>query len=61
MDLNNLYGAPAEPAATPEEQAKSDTAPQVAGTNAATIVKALAGLMLAYYLLHVAERWAKKL
>ena len=44
-----------------EAQAKHAAVPQAgAGQDAKTIVLALVGFMILFYLLHLAERWANK-
>lgn len=44
-----------------EAQAKHAAVPQAgAGQNAKTIILALLGFMIIFYLLHLAERWANK-
>ena len=44
-----------------EAQAKHAAVPQAgAGQNAKTIVLALLGFMVMFYLLHIAERWVNK-
>lgn len=45
----------------PQTQAQHAAVPQAsAGQNATTIVLALIGFMILFYLLHIAERWANK-
>ena len=54
-------GLDVTPATDQETQAAHAAAPQVSTENTAgTIVLALTGFMVLYYVLHVAERWAEK-